>query len=128
MVASYGLSEAFLNKGFILAEKSVAEALHGKTLIIEDVSKYESLQYPKETKAEGINSMVCMPIQSRGKVIGVMRLYSSCIRKYPQDFITVMEAIAHTGALAIQNASMYLALKEDKKTLEKDIWSHRLYF
>jgi GAF domain-containing protein len=128
MVASYGLSEAFLNKGYILAEKSVTEALQGKTVIIEDVSKYKSLQYPKETKEEGINSMVCIPIRSREKIIGVMRLYSSCIRRYPEDYITVMEAIAHTGALAIQNASMYLTLKEDKKTLEEDIWSHRLYF
>jgi GAF domain-containing protein len=128
MVASYGLSEAFLNKGYILAEKSVTEALQGKTVIIEDVSKYKSLQYPKETKEEGINSMVCIPIRSREKIIGVMRLYSSCIRRYPEDYITIMEAIAHTGALAIQNASMYLTLKEDKKTLEEDIWSHRLYF
>ena len=128
MVASYGLSEAFLNKGYILAEKSVTEALQGKTVVVKDVSKYKNLQYPKETKEEGINSMVCIPIESREKIIGVMRFYSSRIRRYPQDFITVMEAIAHTGALAIQNASMYLALKEDKKSLEEDIWSHRLYF
>ncbi|MFT5727116.1 MAG: GAF domain-containing protein [Desulforhopalus sp.] len=128
MVASYGLSEAFLNKGYVLAEKSVTEALEGKTVVIEDVSKYKRLQYPKETKEEGINSMLCLPIRSRETIIGVMRLYSSCIRRYPQDFITVMEALAHTGALAIQNASMYLALKEDKKSLEEDIWSHRLYF
>jgi len=29
------------------------------------------------------------------------------------------------GGLAIQNASMYLKLQEDKKSLEEDIWSHR---
>ncbi|MCP4338474.1 MAG: hypothetical protein GY799_06190, partial [Desulfobulbaceae bacterium] len=57
-----------------------------------------------------------------------MRLYSEYIRKYPQDFITVVEALSHTGALAIQNASMYKALKEDKRSLEEDIWSHRHYF
>jgi GAF domain-containing protein len=128
MVASYGLSEAFLNKGSVSAEKSITEALQGTTIIMEDVSKDTRLQYPQETKEEGINSMVCVPIRSREKIIGVMRLYSECIRKYPQDFITVVEALAHTGALAIQNASMYLALKEDKKSLEEDIWSHRLYF
>ena len=128
MVANYGLSEAFLNKGYILAEKSVNEALQGKTIVIEDVSKYKSLQYPKETQEEGIYSMVCVPIRSKEKIIGVMRLYSDSVREYPKDFITVVEALAHTGALAIQNASMYLSLKEDKKSLEEDIWSHRLYF
>jgi GAF domain-containing protein len=128
MVASYGLSEAFLNKGSVSAEKSFTEALKGTTVIVEDISKDKRLQYPKETKEEGINSMVCVPIRSREKIIGVMRLYSDSTRDYPLDFITVVEALAHTGALAIQNASMYLLLKEDKKSLEEDIWSHRLYF
>jgi GAF domain-containing protein len=128
VVASYGLSEAFLNKGSVSVEKSVAEAFQGNAVIMEDVSKDTRLQYPRETKEEGINSMVCIPIRSREKIIGVMRLYSERIRNYPRDFITVMEALAHTGALAIQNASMYLALKEDKRSLEEDIWSHRLYF
>jgi len=128
IVGSYGLSETFLKKGEVSAEQSVSESIQGKTVVIENMSTTKRLQYPDETKAEGINSMICIPIRSREKPIGVMRFYSSCIRKYPKDFITVLEAIAHTGALAIQNASMYLTLKEDKKSLEKDIWSHRLYF
>lgn len=126
IVASYGLSETFINKGYISTEKSVSEALNGKTIVMEDLTRH--LESPKETTAEGINSLVCVPIRSREKVIGVMCLYSSCTRKYNQDFLMAIEAIGHIGALAIQNASMYLALKEDKKSLEEDIWSHRLYF
>ena len=128
IVASYGLSDTFLNKGVILAEKSLSEALEGKTIVVEDLSKDQSLQYPKETKEEGIGSMVTVPIQSKEMIIGVMRFYCESSRKYSKDFIDLMKAIAHTGALAIQNASLYLALKEDKKSLEEDIWSHRLYF
>lgn len=128
VVASYGLSDTFLNKGVIIAEKSLSEALDGKTIIVEDTGKDKNLQYPKETREEGIGSMVTVPIQSKEKVIGVMRFYNESCRKYPKDYINVMQAIAHTGALAIQNASLYLALQEDKKSLEEDIWSHRLYF
>jgi 3-methyladenine DNA glycosylase Tag len=40
----------------------------------------------------------------------------------------LVEALAHAGALAIQNASMYLKLQHDKESLEKDIWSHRSWF
>lgn len=128
LVASFGLSDAFLNKGAISAEKSITEALQGKTVVMEDLSKEKRLQYPKETKDEGINSMVCVPVKAKKRIIGVMRLYGECARKYPRDFIAIVEALAHTGALAIQNASMYLSLKEDKKNLEDEIWSHRLYF
>ena len=128
MVSSYGLSDAFLSKGPVSSEKSLAEAMRGKTVVIEDIAEDPQLQYPEQTKEEGIRSMVCVPMRSRHGIIGVMRLYSSCVRSYPQDFITIVEALAHTGALAIQNASLYLTLKEDKKSLEEDIWSHRSYF
>jgi hypothetical protein len=42
--------------------------------------------------------------------------------------MVMVEALAHQGGLAIQNASMYLKLQEDKKNLEEDIWSHRSWF
>ena len=128
VVASYGLSQTFLDKGNITGEKSIAEVLKGRTIVVEDTSKDKELQYPKETQAEGIGSMVIVPVQSKEKVIGIMRFCCESPRKYPKDFIDVMKALAHTGALAIQNASMYLDLEEDKKSLEEDIWSHRLYF
>ena len=128
LVSSYGLSETFLNKGPVSSEIGLTEALQGETVVIEDTSKDDRLQYPKEVKAEGINSMVCVPVRSRDRIIGVMRFFSECRRKYPRDFVIIVEALAHTGALAIQNASMYLTLKEDKKNLEEEIWSHRSYF
>jgi GAF domain-containing protein len=128
LVASYGLSKAFLDKGPISPHESITEGLKGKTIVIEDTSKDQRLQYPRETLKEGIKSIVCVPVRSREKVIGVMRLYSDCVRKYPRDFIIMVEALAHTGALAIQNASLYLQLKDDKQSLEEEIWSHRLYF
>jgi GAF domain-containing protein len=128
LVASYGLSKDFLDKGPISPYESITEGLKGKTIVIEDTSNDKRLQYPKETLKEGIKSIVSVPMRSREKVIGVMRLYSDCVRKYSRDFITMVEALAHTGALAIQNASMYLQLKEDKQNLEEEIWSHRLYF
>lgn len=127
-VASYGLSQTFLNKGAVLARKSVADALEGKTIVIADAAEDKRLQYSNETREEGIASMVCVPIRSKERVIGVMRLYSEHKRAYGRDFLMLVEALAHTGALAIQNASMYLTLKEDKKNLEQEIWSHRSYF
>jgi hypothetical protein len=57
-----------------------------------------------------------------------MRLFSALKRRYPEDMVMLLEALAHAGALAIQNASMYLKLQHDKESLEKDIWSHRRWF
>jgi GAF domain-containing protein len=128
LLASYGLSEKFQNKGPVSIEKSIAQALKGETVIIEDVSTDNRLQYKEEIIKEGVVSMLCVPIKAREEVIGVMSLFSGTGRKYPDDVIILVNALAHTGGLAIQNASMYLSLQEDKKSLEEDMWSHKSWF
>jgi GAF domain-containing protein len=128
LVASYGLSNEFLNKGPVSATTSATQALKGETLVIDDATTDDRIQYKKEMKKEGIGSMIVTPIKSRDEVIGVLRLYASVKREFPEDFITVVQALAHQGALAIQNATMYLALQKDKEDLEQDIWSHRSWF
>jgi len=77
---------------------------------------------------EGIGAMLCVPVKSREDVIGLLRLYAKHPREFPEDLVLMVNALAHTGALAIQNASMYLKLQEDKTDLEKEIWSHRSWF
>jgi hypothetical protein len=42
--------------------------------------------------------------------------------------VILLEALAHQGGIAIQNASMYLMLQDDMKNLEEEIWTHRAWF
>ncbi len=128
LIASFGLSEKYLSKGTVSAEKSMAEALKGKVVLIEDASRAGGVQYKKEKKEEGIASILCVPIKAMDEVIGVLRLYSASPRKFSEDEIMLATAIAHQGGLAIQNASCVLMLKEDLKELKEDMWSHRSWF
>lgn len=128
LVASYGLSEKFLAKGPVSAKKAFSQVLNGETLIVNDVKKDKHVQYRDAVVAEGIASMLVVPIKVKNEVIGIMRLCSDIQREYPEDMIMLVNALAQTGGLAIQNASMYLALQNDMKDLKEDIWSHRSWF
>lgn len=128
LVASYGLSKKYLNKGPVLAEKSIAEALEGKAVVVRDASKDRGVQYKKEKIEEGIASILCVPIKEKEDVIGVLRLYSGAPREFTEDEIKLATVIAHQGGLAIQNASMYLRLQQDIKDMKEDLWSHRSWF
>ena len=128
LVASHGLSPEFLEKGAITTTETAARALKGETIVISDATTDERIRFKDAMKAEGIVSMIVTPILARDKVIGVMRLYSGVQREFPSDLMVMVEALAHQGGLAIQNASMFLKLQEDKKSLEEDIWSHRSWF
>ncbi len=128
LVASHGLSDEFLNKGETVNTASGLRALKGETVIFSDTATDKRVKFKNEMAKEGIKAMIVTPILAKDKVIGVMRLYSSEQREFPPDVLTMVEALAHQGGLAIQNASSYLKLAEDKKSLEEDIWSHRSWF
>jgi GAF domain-containing protein len=82
------------------------------------------LQYRDEAIREGIVAMLVVPIKAKDDVVGIMRLCSAVKRDYPEDIILLVNALAQTGGLAIQNALLYLALQDDMKELKDDIWSH----
>jgi GAF domain-containing protein len=128
LVASYGVSEEFLGKGAVSAEKSVSEALKGATVVIKDAATDKRVQYREAHRKEGIVSILNVPLKSKDEVIGVMRLFSGVKREFPEDVVVLVEAIAHQGGLAIENASLYLALQDDKKSLEEDSLSFRSWF
>lgn len=127
-VASYGLSEKYLNRGPLCIEKSVKDTLDGVTVLIQDATKDQRVQFREEKMREGIASILSAPIKTKDKVIGVLRLYTAAARDFGEDEIMLVNALAQLGGLAIQNASMYLMLETDMKHLKEEIWSHRFWF
>ncbi len=63
LVASYGLSDKYFDKGPVSPERLQA-LLKNKVELIDDVSTYGSLDYREERKAEGIVSMLHLPISA----------------------------------------------------------------
>ena len=127
-VASFGLSEKYMNKGPVRADKNMAAALKGETIFIKDVLTDEGTQYKKEKKEEGIASMLYVPIKSRDEIIGVLVIYSSRKRKFSADEISLVTALAYQGGLAISNACMYLDMEDNVRDLKENIWSHKCWF
>jgi GAF domain-containing protein len=117
VTSSYGLSDQYTGKGPLSADKSIADALEGKTVIIEDAASDPRVQYPDEAKQEGIASIVSVPIQLRKRTIGVLRLYTSVPCRFVEDDIDFLSAIATQSGLAIENAKMYKKMKSNYEEL-----------
>jgi GAF domain-containing protein len=93
-VASFGLSDRFLAKGPVDAEKSVSEALKGKAVMVEDCTADSRIQYPEAFAKEGIASMLTVPLATRGQVIGVMRLATAGPRQFNEDELDFFKVAA----------------------------------
>jgi signal transduction protein with GAF and PtsI domain len=107
LAAAYGLSEQYLKKGQVDMDRSIAEALSGRPVAIFDAATDPRLQYPEQAKEEGIATMVVVPMVSKGKVIGVMRIVTGEPREFTMEEVDFACAVAELGAQAISNAKMY---------------------
>lgn len=128
LVASHGLSEEFLNKGAVYYNRGFSRVMDGESLLIEDVTTSDLIQYPKAIAKEGIVSILSVPVKTKDHVIGVMNLTAGIKTDFSKGVKEVAEAIAIQGGIAIQNASLYLKLHETKDSLEQDIWGYRSWF
>jgi signal transduction protein with GAF and PtsI domain len=123
LLASHGLSESYVQKGPVDADRSIAEAMQGKTVSVYDITQDPRAQYPEEARAEGIASMVSVPVAIKGRIIGVLRLYTSSPREFGEDELNFAEALAEMGAIAIENARMYERIKKDYESVMSDVYS-----
>jgi signal transduction protein with GAF and PtsI domain len=129
LVAAFGLSEKYLHKGPVSAQKSIAQAMkNGKPVIILNAATDRRVQYRAMNKEEGIVSILAVPIKTKEKVIGVLRLYTKAVRHFTAEEIKLVTALAYLGGLAIQNASLYLMCQTEMKDLQEELWSHRSWF
>ena len=118
--AAHGLSEAYLQKGQLDADKSVAETLKGETVIISDAVSDSRVQYPDAAKSEGIASLLSVPISVKNQIIGVLRIYSAEKRDFSDDECEFICGLSDMGGIAIDNARMYDHLKVDHEKLIAD--------
>jgi GAF domain-containing protein len=107
--AASGLSDTYLQRGPVDTESSVMKALKGTPIAVFDAPNDPRIQYPEEARAEGIKSILVVPIPIRGEICGVLRLLSRSPREFDlgeQDFVM---ALAEQCGIAIENARIYEA-------------------
>lgn len=107
MIASKGLSEGYLRKGPLHVDRSISPALEGHPVLILDATNDPRIEYPAEKVQEGIKTILSIPITARKRVIGVLRLYTGETRKYSQQEVAFLSALAEIAGVVIMNAKLY---------------------
>ncbi len=123
LAASYGLSEEYLKKGEIeLAQSPVDRKVveEARPVAISDIGSEIGFQYVREAEREGIRSVLVIPLLRQDKAIGIMRLYSGQVRRFAPEEISLADAVADLGAVAIDNARLHEMLKDRLEALKED--------
>ncbi len=118
IVAAYGLSQKYLEKGPVVVDHSPIdqEALRGRPIIVEEATADQRFQYPAEIVAEGIHSVLCAPLAGRRGPLGVLRVYGWRPGSFNAKDAEFVLTIARQGALSIENAMTYTELRHIDET------------
>lgn len=108
LVAAFGLSREYLNRGDIASEKAVHEVFSGlRPVIIHDATQDPRVQFREEAEKEGIGSILSVPILAGDSVLGVLRLLTAKPRVFSEIEIDLAVAVAEHGGIAMKKALDY---------------------
>jgi GAF domain-containing protein len=117
--AACGLSDAYLRRGALDEELATHYILLGEPVMIPDATVDLHTIYHKEAAAEGVASILAVPITVRDEPIGMMRLLTKEVRYFSEADINFAMAVAEQGGVAIQNAVAYRKMQDLVSALEQ---------
>lgn len=100
------LAENIVSKGSIKTFKN-----NHLTQIIEDTQVSEDWKYIPETKY--IKSVLSIPIEWQGEVLGLLNLDSTEKNTFSQNHLYVLKPICHAAAIAIQKVRIFEQIEKD---------------
>ncbi|MCG6551061.1 MAG: GAF domain-containing protein [Candidatus Magnetominusculus sp. LBB02] len=115
VAASFGLSDAYVNKGKVTFDKSLEDAMSGKPASIYDVADDKNSVYFHAARKEGIRSIMSVPLRFKDDIIGIMRMYTAEPRNYSDEDMKFVSAIADQAAIAIMNATEFESIVSREK-------------
>ena len=107
--ASYGASEAYLNKPRL----SVADSLLGvvvrrkKPLQVENVQTSNRYQNIEVARREGLVSLLSVPLLFAGQVTGALNVYTGHPYNFSNEEVRILSALAELSGIAIEKARLY---------------------
>ncbi len=125
-VGAYGLSDLYLKKGPLDVHKSLPDILDGKVVFIADATKDERVQYPQIALAQGISSILGIPVLKKGEAIGEIRIYTREPRQFSEADKSFLLGVADICAVIFERAELHQLLEQDYQTSEKRRKSSRL--
>lgn len=117
-VSAHGISDKYLNKGPIVVSEDYSEFVTGEPVYIEDIRNDSRLQYPEDAVAEGIFSMLSVPIIYRKTPVGLIRIYHSDRIGFHEEDIESMRVMAEHLGLAIEYNGLRNFLNKVKVAME----------
>ena len=99
---SWNLSQYYIRKGLLDADKSLAEVVSGQPVAITDIEHDNRVQYPELATKAGIVSMLGVPLVVGDEVVGSLRVYAKEPTEFSNQDINFVSTMANLAAVALR--------------------------
>jgi len=93
----------------------------GRSVLVPDVSEdprfYHAVDREVGTESR---SLICAPLRTRAGIIGVMQVINRKHGPFTEEDLGLLDAVAGSVAVALENARLYEALRLEKEAIERD--------
>jgi signal transduction protein with GAF and PtsI domain/anti-sigma regulatory factor (Ser/Thr protein kinase) len=106
--ATHNLSPAYCDKSPLKLGRGITGrvAQSGQPMAVKDVRQEKRYRYPEIAVQEGLYALLCVPLQVRERVIGVLNSYTGRPYAFSPQEIELLQTLANQTALAIENARL----------------------
>jgi len=113
-VATDGAGPAYLSRAQPGVHNSVSGRVlqTGQPITVEDVVADPSFHLADVAEAEGLASLLSVPLRTKDRIIGVLNLYTGERRSFPPQEIALATLLAQQSAVAIENAELFRQARE----------------
>lgn len=109
LAAHRGVSKDLIG---LISRVKLGEAFDGKVdekgeLLLKEDGFKDFDPARQALKAEGIKSLLVVPMKSKGSVVGTLSVAARSRRQFPRDDVELLTAIANQVGVSIENARLY---------------------
>jgi signal transduction histidine kinase len=119
--ATYGASRTYTQRPPLDIHASLIGevARTGTPIAVIDVREDPHYQLVEMARAEGLCSLLGVPLKTLTRVIGVLCVYTAERRRFRQEEVEFLSALAAQSATAIENARLYQAMLDTQEQLRQ---------
>jgi len=120
--ASYGAGEAYLSKPRLSATESLlgVVARRKKPMQVANVQVSSRYQNVDVARREGLVSLLSVPLQFAGQVIGTLSVYTGTPYNFSNEEIHILSALSELSAIAIEKARLYERIVDVEEQLRQN--------
>jgi GAF domain-containing protein len=120
--ASHGAGESYISKPRLNVNESLlgVVARRKKPMQVENVQVSSRYQNVDVARREGLVSLLSVPLQFGGQVIGTLSVYTGQPYNFSNEEIRILSAMAELSAIAIEKARLYERIVDVEEQLRQN--------